>query len=122
MQLRNSSFTSLTLDSATCLGKLIYTSVILHRFRRSRSATRAWCLHAGHAEAGLDTNNLAGAPPNPFRSVPGDSIQRRGTHADLFHSDQSRDPSPAPPQQSGSGAAANYVLHGAFIQNAESKQ
>lgn len=88
---------------ATCLGKLIYTSVILHRFRRSRSATRAWCLHAGHAEAGLDTNNLAGAPPNPFR-------------------DQSRDPSPAPPQQSGSGAAANYVLHGAFIQNAESKQ
>ncbi|EME39243.1 hypothetical protein DOTSEDRAFT_83061 [Dothistroma septosporum NZE10] len=83
---------------ATCLGKLIYVSVILHRFRKSRSATRGAYTPA-QAEAGLDTsytaynpagaNNLAAAPLSPFR-------------------DSSRDPSPAPQQPPGSGAAASY--------------
>ncbi|KAF2168873.1 hypothetical protein M409DRAFT_20887 [Zasmidium cellare ATCC 36951] len=73
---------------ATCLGKLIYCSVVLHRFRKTRSRG---AYTPAQAESGLDPGytayNPAGPPPNPFR-------------------DPSRDPSPAPtPNQ---GAATEY--------------
>lgn len=61
-----------TLDSATTLGKLLYCSVVLHRFRKSRSRGT---YTPAQVESGLDPGytayNPAGAPPNPFRFVLG---------------------------------------------------
>ncbi|KAF7196051.1 hypothetical protein HII31_02677 [Pseudocercospora fuligena] len=89
---------------ATSLGKLIYSSVILHRYRKNRSAARGTYSAPGDAETGLQAytayNPSAGAPPNPFR-------------------DSSRDPSPNPTthQQRPTGEAAGYydsAPHGSY--------
>lgn len=71
--------------TATCKGKLLYASMVLHRYRkavRDRGAYTPAQVEAGTFDTTHTAYNPAGPPPNPFR-----------------------DPSPAPPQNQVAGSA-----------------
>ncbi|GIZ49769.1 hypothetical protein CKM354_001279600 [Cercospora kikuchii] len=85
---------------ATSLGKLIYSSVILHRYRIGQFATRGTYSSPANAEAGVAFDPTPSGPDTAYNPVPAPLNPFR---------DASRDPSPAAGiHHPTSGAAAAY--------------